>query len=75
MTFKQAFDSTLAACQTPALKRRFCTNELKVLHIELEDQLRYVAGGWLHGERIDAGTIRITELRIAYVQSCRDKVA
>lgn len=75
MTFKQAFDETLAACSTPALKRRFCTNELKALRAELEDQLRCVGGGWLHGQRIDAGTIRVTELRIEYVQSCRDKVA
>lgn len=75
MTFKQAFDETLAACQTPALKKRFCTNELKALRSELADQKKYLPGGWLHGERIDAGTIRVTELRIEYVQSCRDKVA
>lgn len=75
MTFKQAFDETFAACQTPALKRRFCTLELKALRAELEDQKRCLPGGWLHGERIDAGTIRTTELQIQYIQSCRDKVA
>lgn len=44
MTFKQAFDETLSACSTPALKKRFCTNELKALRAELADQKAHVAG-------------------------------